>query len=322
MKKFKLALHLVAVLAFVAFSASLASAQATRTWVSGVGDDANPCSRTAPCRTFAGAISKTATNGEIDVMDPAPLGSVTIVKSITLDGNGTFAGILAHPSNGVVINLNTGTDPLKIVRLRGISISGSNGGTQGGIRGIVISSANPGQPKVILEDIIVDNFTQQGVHFNSNGGELVMKNCMIRNNAQGGIHLSSNGANIVNATIVHSEVVFNQEGLRVDNNVRALVRDSSFSSNVLNGIAVFPQSASSQSEVNVDNSSVSSNKQWGVFAYGVNAGATIRLSNTTVTNNSTNGLHVLSGGQILSWKNNRIAGNNPDGAPTGQLTEQ
>jgi len=322
MNKFKLALHLVAVLAFVAFSASLTQAQATRTWVSGVGDDANPCSRTAPCRTFAGAISKTATNGEIDVMDPAPLGSVTIVKSITLDGNGTFAGILAHPGNGIVINLNTGTDPLKIVRLRGISISGSNGGTQGGLRGILISSANPGQPKVVMEDVIVDNFTQQGVHFNSNGGELVMKNCMIRNNAQGGIHLSSNGANLVHATIVHTEVVFNQEGLRVDNNVRAMVRDSSFSSNVLNGIAVFPQSASSQSEVNVDNSTVSSNKQWGVFAYGVNAGATIRLSNTTVTNNTTNGLHALSGGQILSWKNNRIAGNNPDGAPTGQLTEQ
>jgi hypothetical protein len=322
MNKFKLALHLFAVLAFVAFSASLTRAQATRTWVSGVGDDANPCSRTAPCRTFAGAISKTATNGEIDVMDPAPLGSVTIVKSITLDGNGTFAGILAHPGNGIVINLNTGTDPLKIVRLRGISISGSNGGTQGGLRGILISSANPGQPKVVMEDVIVDNFTQQGVHFNSNGGELVMKNCMIRNNALGGIHLSSNGANLVNATIVRTEAVFNQEGLRVDNNVRATVRESSMSSNALNGIVVFPQTASSPSEVNVDNSTASHNKQWGVFAYALNSAAIIRLSNTTVTNNTANGLHALSGGQVISWKNNRIAGNTPDGAPTSTLTEQ
>jgi len=37
---------------------------------SGVGDDANPCSRTAPCKTFAGAISKTAAAGEINCLDP------------------------------------------------------------------------------------------------------------------------------------------------------------------------------------------------------------------------------------------------------------
>ncbi len=50
-------------------------AQAFRTWVSGVGDDANPCSRTAPCKTFAGAISKTALNGEINCLDPAGFGA-------------------------------------------------------------------------------------------------------------------------------------------------------------------------------------------------------------------------------------------------------
>ena len=66
------------------FVASSAHAQATRTWVSGVGDDANPCSRTAPCKTFAGAISKTAAHGEISVLDPGPYGAVTITKSITL----------------------------------------------------------------------------------------------------------------------------------------------------------------------------------------------------------------------------------------------
>src|SRR5712691_3114554 len=78
----------------LAFSA-LAQAQATRTWVSGVGDDANPCSRTAPCKTFAGAISKTAACGEISVLDPGGFGAVTITKSITIDGDGTLAGILA-----------------------------------------------------------------------------------------------------------------------------------------------------------------------------------------------------------------------------------
>ncbi|MCU0340213.1 MAG: hypothetical protein MUE30_10020, partial [Spirosomaceae bacterium] len=73
-------------------------------WVSGVGDDANPCSRTAPCKTFAGAISKTAAGGEISVLDPGGFGAVTITKSITLNGDGTLAGILASGTNGIVIN--------------------------------------------------------------------------------------------------------------------------------------------------------------------------------------------------------------------------
>jgi len=83
---------------------SLAQAQATRTWVSGVGDDANPCSRTAPCKTFGGAISKTAACGEISVLDPGGFGAVTITKSITINGDGTLAGILAALVNGVIVN--------------------------------------------------------------------------------------------------------------------------------------------------------------------------------------------------------------------------
>src|SRR5215212_8079119 len=81
-----------------------AFAQATRTWVSGVGDDANPCSRTAPCKTFAGAISKTANNGEISVLDPGGFGTVTITKSVTINGTGTLAGILSAGTNGINVN--------------------------------------------------------------------------------------------------------------------------------------------------------------------------------------------------------------------------
>src|SRR4051795_2771779 len=94
-----------------------AYAQATRTWVSGVGDDANPCSRTAPCKTFAGAISKTAAGGEIDVIDPGGFGTVTITKSITIDGAGTMGSILASLTNGVVVNDTTGA---AIVTLRNL----------------------------------------------------------------------------------------------------------------------------------------------------------------------------------------------------------
>lgn len=104
---------------------SSAYAQATRTWVSGVGDDANPCSRTAPCKTFAGAISKTAAGGEIDVLDDGGFGGVTITKSITINGGGHIAGVLVSGAgtNGVVINA-AATD---VVILRGLTFTGTSG---------------------------------------------------------------------------------------------------------------------------------------------------------------------------------------------------
>src|ERR1700682_6335672 len=104
MNKFRLAIKLLVIATFMFAFASLAQAQATRTWVSGVGDDANPCSRTAPCKTWAGAISKTADCGEIDALDPGGFGAVTITKSITLDGTGTLASILNAGTTGIVVN--------------------------------------------------------------------------------------------------------------------------------------------------------------------------------------------------------------------------
>src|ERR1700683_3520165 len=110
--------------------AAPASAQATRTWVSGVGDDANPCSRTAPCKTFAGAISKTATGGEIDVLDPGGFGALTITKSITLDGGGgQVASILVSGSNGINVNAAGGIIIIRNLRFNGILNSGSPGTT-------------------------------------------------------------------------------------------------------------------------------------------------------------------------------------------------
>src|SRR5688572_2001084 len=100
--------------ALLVASASLAQAQATRTWVSGIGDDVNPCSRTAPCKTFAGAISKTAAGGEINALDPGGFGAVTITKSISIVGDGTMAGVLASLVNGITVNAG----PADVVVLR------------------------------------------------------------------------------------------------------------------------------------------------------------------------------------------------------------
>src|SRR5688500_34309 len=120
MKKFRLANPALIVLALTLAFASVAQAQATRTWVSGVGDDVNPCSRTAPCKTWAGAISKTAAGGEINALDAGGFGSVTITKAITIDGGESFASILASGTNGVTINAAS-TDT---VTLRNLDING------------------------------------------------------------------------------------------------------------------------------------------------------------------------------------------------------
>src|SRR5476649_1543138 len=127
MKKLRFALSVLTVMLFALVFVSAAQAQATRTWVSGVGDDVNPCSRTAPCKTFPGAISKTAAGGEINCLDPGAFGAVTITKSITIDCAATQGGILASASPGITIN----AFPTDIVTLRGLDINGFGANTQG-----------------------------------------------------------------------------------------------------------------------------------------------------------------------------------------------
>ena len=134
--------------------ASLAQAQATRTWVSGVGDDANPCSRTAPCKTFAGAISKTANGGFINVLDAGGFGAVSIVnKSITIDGEGSHAGVLASLTNGIIINgagakvtlRNLAIESPSVTNLGsiGINVISGRGGPHRELSGLAASAAMP-----------------------------------------------------------------------------------------------------------------------------------------------------------------------------------
>ena len=151
MTRAKVSLRLVLAAGSLIAAASIANAQASRTWVSGVGDDANPCSRTAPCKTFAGAISKTATNGEISCLDPGGYGAVTITKSITIECTGTLGSILAAQVNGIVINIPD-TDTRQAVRIRGVEINGVGNG----LNGIRITSPT----SVVIENSALDGFTQ------------------------------------------------------------------------------------------------------------------------------------------------------------------
>src|SRR3954452_23540014 len=124
--KSKTCIQILAASASLFCLAATANAQATRTWVSGVGDDANPCSRTAPCKTFSGAISKTATAGEINCLDPGGFGTITITKAITLNCTGTLGSILASGVPGVTINATAAGSR---VVLRNLQINGIQGGT-------------------------------------------------------------------------------------------------------------------------------------------------------------------------------------------------
>src|SRR5882724_9032802 len=146
------------VFVLVLAATTMMSAQASRTWVSGVGDDVNPCSRTAPCKTFAGAISKTAAGGEIDALDPAGYGAVTITKAITIDGGGgQVASVLVSGTNGIVVQAGASD----VVTLRNLRINGVEGTPSGGgLNGIrYLSGAG-----LHVEDCYIFGFTGDGIN--------------------------------------------------------------------------------------------------------------------------------------------------------------
>ncbi|MGD9630090.1 MAG: right-handed parallel beta-helix repeat-containing protein [Pyrinomonadaceae bacterium] len=162
--------RLLFLFASVLFLYSVNHAQATRTWISGVGDDVNPCSRTAPCKTLAGAISRTATGGEINCLDPGGFGALTIVKSITLDCTGTQGSILASSTSGIIINAPNAT-----VNIRSLSINGA--GTTPGNTGIRIISAG----KVFVETVLIEGFSTSGVGILCAACQVSIKDSTIRN---------------------------------------------------------------------------------------------------------------------------------------------
>lgn len=189
-------------LLFVVITLTLASsgqAQASRTWVSGVGDDANPCSRTAPCKTFAGAIQKTALGGEIDALDSGGFGAVTIIKSITIDGRAAFASIIGAGVSGININITDEKDVAKSVRIRGLSLNGVGTGNHG----INVIAAN----KVIVQDSVIDGFANNGI--NVGAGVVLVSNTTIRNNGGAGINVATGGQ----IAIAESALIFNATGL-------------------------------------------------------------------------------------------------------------
>ena len=309
MNKFRFTIKLVVIATFIFAFSSLTQAQATRTWVSGVGDDVNPCSRTAPCKTFAGAISKTAVDGEIDALDPGGFGAVTITKSITIDGSATGVGsILNSGSPGVQINITSETAPhnLHTVVLRGLSIQGASTGTNG----IRILSGNVAGLKVFIENCFIagqNGSPGRGIEdFRNNGGLLNVYNTTIVNCAAAGISVDPNagvGNTQINVAISNSRSSGNQFGVAFGNNVKATIYNSIFSGN--SGTGIFAgNSAAGSTELAVDHCVVSNN---GTGFNASSANTTIRVSNTTAMNNTTL-FTTGGGGQVLTYGNNQSGG--------------
>jgi hypothetical protein len=291
----------------------VALGQATRTWVSGVGDDANPCSRTAPCKTFAGAISKTATGGEIDVLDPGGFGAVTITKSISIEAVGVVAGVLVSGTNGIVISAPSNA----VVVIRGLTIEGL--GT--GLSGIDFIAGGA----LFVEDCTINNFTTNGITFSPNSPAfLSVKDTNVRNCIGGGVLITGASASggSVSASFERVRSEGNLFGFRVEGGARASAKsslasmnqNSGFVANGTIGVAGFDL----DSCVAFGNGRSLAAQTAGIVSNG--AQATVRMGNTTSTNNLNGLTSLLPGGLILSYGNNSITGNNvTDGSPTGAL---
>jgi hypothetical protein len=300
-----------------------AQAQATRTWVSGVGDDANPCSRTAPCKTFAGAISKTAASGEISVLDPGGYGAVTITKAISIinDYSGE-AGVLASATNGITVNAGAAD----VVILRGLVIDGAPTTAPGlnGVRFLAGASLH-------VEKCLIKNFTStsagngNGILFAPSGvSELYVANStFINNGAASGanngaaIQIQPTGAGRALVSINHVEAQNNRVGVQANTTtttgmVTAGIYGSTVSGSSNSGISAVSAAAGGTPATIIVANSLVANNGAGVVANG-NA-AVLRIGGSLLTGN-TNAAVAQNNGILNSYKNNQIDGNSSNNTP-------
>jgi hypothetical protein len=300
--------------------AAPASAQATRTWVSGTGDDVNPCSRTAPCKTFAGAISKTAAGGEINCLDPGGYGAVTIIKSMTIDCHYTEGGALAG-GNGITVNMPATTD---VTYIRGLDIFGVNPPSNG------VRFVNNGT--LHIEDSNIRRFNSVnsfGVSYQPSGAsELYIRNTTIAENGNvdgtgGGILIQPTGAGGSGKVEMTDVRVRNNDGVgvKVDTagntslaGTLVSIRESSLSGSPL-GVSAIMAAGGPSVQVTVVNSQVSFNTVAGLASTGSGT-AVVRASGNTIFGNQVAVL-TSGGGTVRSYGDNLVDGNNAVSAFSG-----
>lgn len=297
----------------MAVTATPASAQATRTWVSGVGDDANPCSRTAPCKTFAGAISKTAAGGEINCIDPGGFGAVTITKSMTIACEDVEAGVLNASTNGIIVNA-LATD---VIVLRGLDIDSATAGP--GLNGIRFLAG----AALHVEDCVIRDNTGAGAG-NGNGilfapsgtAELYVRDTIITGNNDG-IHIQPTGAGVAKVVIETSSIENNNlAGVKADGTSNTggsntTIVNSNVSGNTNAGISILNPGGGPAINLMVDGVTVANNGAAGGLRVD-GANATIRVGRSTISGNAT-GTAIVNGGVISSYGTNQLNGNTADG---------
>ena len=290
--------------------------QATRTWVSGVGDDVNPCSRTAPCKTFAGAISKTATGGEINCLDPGGFGGVTITKALSIVCNYTEGGVLSAGAgvNGIVINAPATSN----VYLRGLDLHGA-GNAQNGIRFIAGAS-------LTIEDSVIQSYgasNARGVSFQPSGtSRLTINNTTIVNNGSGatggGILIQPTGVGSARVVLNNVRAVNNSsQNLGIDTTgntgagITVMIEGGDYSGSGT-GILANAPAGTTTAAVMVNGATVAHNTTAGITSNGTLA--VIRVGNTSITNNGI-GVNPTGGASLASFGDNRLEGNPTAGAP-------
>jgi hypothetical protein len=296
MVKSRTSVRVFALLTFTLVLSAVAHAQ-SRTWVEGAaGDDAFPCSRTAPCKTFAGAISKTSDKGEINVISPGSYGAVTVSKNITIDGgSGTIAAITNAAANGVSVNDGaTATPNTIVVTLRNLTI---NGAGTGGINGINFTSGktlNVDHCKITQNTSPVPNGAGIRVLLTASGGTVNLIDSMIFNNRIGITATTSTGnvtVNVYRSVITHNT----SDGLFLDARAFGTVKDSKLAFNGGAGVSLNNGAANSATVLG----SELHHNNIGLF---VGTGTTVRLGGSALNQNSTN---VSNGGTIVTFCDNR-----------------
>jgi hypothetical protein len=295
------------------FAAQPAAAQATRTWVSGVGNDANPCSRTAPCKTFAGAISKTAAGGEINALDPGGYGAVTITKSITIDGGGgQVASVLVAGTNGIVVSGSGIT-----VTLRNLRINGLVGTPTPGLNGIQFLAG----AALHVENCVVFGFSQNAINVNLNqaGAAQVFVTDTIASNSAGGLTARNAAAGKITVAAQRTTLVQNTGfGFKADGSgagtVLGMLSDSLVAGN---GTGVLASGGPGPVGIQVARSSVVNN------ATGLNSlGAAFLITSNTLISGNTTGVSFTAPALLQTYKNNAVDGNTSNGAFSGNIVPE
>ena len=291
----------VVVLATTSSRQALAVGSQTRTFVATTGSDANPCSRTAPCRTFGAALAQTASGGEIVALDSGGYGAVTITQAVTIAAApGVQASI--SPASGSAITVNAGASDAVV--LRNLQLNG-----QGATYGVEYQAGG----SLFIESLTINGFTNTGVFMNlASSGHLHVTDTVVRKNGYMGLHLFTSSG-IARATILRTRLEANYGGLWVDNGARVSVNDSVASGNSEYGFLVYLSGA--PAEVNLEDC-VASEGRYGVYAYSTAGTASLRVSNCLLTANDT-GILIGSNGSILSRGNNTVEGNTTNGTFSG-----